>query len=181
MPSKTHPYFPCILNLELGFFRCFAPLKNPSLVVSDFASIEFVFFDFYRLSKHKETIFSAARFQLAEPRSWQSFVVTITITVTVTVTTNHEFNNKSSNSKPFHYKIFLNLKCFSIRIAQPQHCSALALLRLSIAGIAQHQHCLALALALLSISIAQHQRCLTLALALHSFSISTCIAQHWHC
>ena len=42
---KTLPYFSFISNLESGFFLgALRPLKNPSLVVSDFASIEFGFF-----------------------------------------------------------------------------------------------------------------------------------------
>ena len=43
-PQKPFPVFHLFLNHESGFFGCFAPLKNPSLVVSNFASIEFGFF-----------------------------------------------------------------------------------------------------------------------------------------
>ena len=42
--QKPFPVFHLFLNHESGFFGCFAPLKNPSLVVSNFVSIEFGFF-----------------------------------------------------------------------------------------------------------------------------------------
>ena len=114
-------------------------------------------------------IFSAARFQLAEPRSWQSFVVTVT-------TNFHEFNKNSSNSKLL---LPQNSDSFSSKLLKALNLQPLHYLALLSISIAQHQHCFALALALLcisisllSISIAQLQHCLALAL------LSIGIAQH---
>ena len=63
-------------------------------------------------------IFSAARFQLAEPRSWQSFVVT-SHNSHKDDDDDDEFNENSSNSKLLQYKFFykLVLALHSISIA----------------------------------------------------------------